>query len=79
MKIIDHMKEQRMHMDNWKYKTEFQKLHKNLYRNLKASEVRTEAQSKRLEYVQAFRKWAGIVSEAKEAMETFSSACAEVT
>ncbi|KAK6935084.1 Pentatricopeptide repeat [Dillenia turbinata] len=78
MEIIDHMKEQRMHIDKWKYKTEFQKLHKNLYRNLKASEARTEAQSKRLEYVQAFRKWAGIVSEAKEATKAFSSACTEV-
>jgi hypothetical protein len=49
-----------MYCDKWMYKDEFLKFHKNLYRSLKASEARTEAQSKRLEHVKAFRKWVGI-------------------
>lgn len=60
MEVINHMKEHGMFADKWMYRSEFVKLHKNLYTNLKASEARTEAQRKRLEYVQAFRKWVGI-------------------
>ena len=60
MEVIGYMKEQNMYCDKWMYKSEFLKFHKDLYRNLKASNTRTEAQSKRLEYVEAFRKWAGI-------------------
>ncbi|KAK2648181.1 hypothetical protein Ddye_015670 [Dipteronia dyeriana] len=60
MEVIGYMKQKSMYTDKWMYKSEFLKHHKNLYRSLKASNVRTEAQKKRLEYVQAFRKWAGI-------------------
>ncbi|KAI9089036.1 hypothetical protein K1719_029315 [Acacia pycnantha] len=60
MEVIGHMRDQNMYTDKWMYKSKFLRLHRNLYRNLKASEARTEAQSKRLEYVQAFRKWVGI-------------------
>lgn len=60
MEVIGCMKEQNMYCDKWMYKREFLKFHKDLYRNLKASNTRTEAQSKRLEYVEAFRTWAGI-------------------
>ncbi|GAV85267.1 PPR domain-containing protein/PPR_2 domain-containing protein/PPR_3 domain-containing protein [Cephalotus follicularis] len=60
MEVINHMKEHNMYTDKWVYKREFLKLHKDLYRNLRASEARNEVQKKRLEYVQAFRKWAGI-------------------
>lgn len=60
MEVINYMKEHGMFADKWMYRSEFVTLHKNLYRNLKASEARTEVQRKRLEYVQAFRKWVGI-------------------
>ncbi|KAI4327205.1 hypothetical protein L6164_019693 [Bauhinia variegata] len=60
MEVIGHMRDNNMYLDKWMYKSEFLRLHKNLYRSLKASNARTEAQSKRLEYVQAFRKWVGI-------------------
>ncbi|KAH7549702.1 hypothetical protein ACOSP7_025389 [Xanthoceras sorbifolium] len=60
MEVIGFMKGNSMYTDKWMYKSEFLKHHKNLYRSLKASNARTEAQSKRLEYVRAFRKWAGI-------------------
>lgn len=60
MEVIGYMKERNMYTDKWLYKDEFLKLHKNLYRRLKASEARTESQRKRLEYVKTFRKWAGI-------------------
>ncbi len=49
-----------MYIDKWMYKSEFLKLHKNLYRRLKTSKATTEAQSKRLEYVQEFRKLVGM-------------------
>lgn len=58
MEVINFMKKHNMFTDKWLYRTEFLKLHKNLYRNLKASEARTEAQRNRLRYVLAFRKWA---------------------
>ncbi|WOL16693.1 pentatricopeptide repeat-containing protein [Canna indica] len=60
MEVIDYMLKHNMYVDKWKYRREFLKYHKNLYRSLKASDCRTDAQSKRLEHVQAFRKWAGI-------------------
>ncbi|TKY55514.1 Pentatricopeptide repeat-containing protein [Spatholobus suberectus] len=60
MEVISHMTDHNMFTDKWMYKSEFLRLHKNLYRSLKASNTRTEAQSKRLEHVQEFRKWAGI-------------------
>lgn len=60
MEVISHMRDHNMYTDKWMYKNEFLRLHKNLYRSLKASNARTEAQSKRLEHVQEFRKWAGI-------------------
>ncbi|XP_039123038.1 pentatricopeptide repeat-containing protein At4g17616 isoform X2 [Dioscorea cayenensis subsp. rotundata] len=60
METIDFMIKHKMFIDKWKYKKDFLKLHKDLYKNLKASHARTEAQSKRLEHVRAFRRWAGI-------------------
>ncbi|QCD85994.1 Pentatricopeptide repeat [Vigna unguiculata] len=60
MEVISHMRDHNMYADKWIYKSEFLRLHKNLYRSLKASNTRTEAQSKRLEHVQEFRKWVGI-------------------
>lgn len=57
MEVVDHMKEKGMYADKWMYKSVFLKCHKNLYRNLKAENTKTEAQSKRLEFVQAVRKW----------------------
>ncbi|XP_062082229.1 pentatricopeptide repeat-containing protein At4g17616 [Humulus lupulus] len=60
MEIINYMKKHNMFTDKWMYRTEFLKLHKNLYKNLNSSEARTEAQKNRLRYVLAFRKWADI-------------------
>ncbi|XP_061358945.1 pentatricopeptide repeat-containing protein At4g17616 [Gastrolobium bilobum] len=60
MEVIGHMRDHNMYSDKWMYKSEFLRLHKNLYRSLKASNTRTEAQSRRLEHVQEFRKWVGI-------------------
>lgn len=60
MEVIGHMKDHNMYTDKWMYKSEFLRLHKNLYRSLKTSNTRTEAQRKRLEHVQEFRKWVGI-------------------
>ncbi|KAI8562344.1 hypothetical protein RHMOL_Rhmol03G0029200 [Rhododendron molle] len=60
MEVVGHMKEHGMYIDKWMLKVEFLKLHKDLYRNLKASSARTEAQNKRIEDVRAFRKWVGI-------------------
>ncbi|KAH9734338.1 pentatricopeptide repeat-containing protein [Citrus sinensis] len=60
MEVIGYMKKQNMYVDKWMYKSEFLKHHEHLYRRLKVSNARTEAQSKRLVNVQAFRKWAGI-------------------
>ncbi|KNA23089.1 hypothetical protein SOVF_028120 [Spinacia oleracea] len=51
------MKEQAMYTDRWMYKQEFIRLHKNLYRRLKAADATTEAQRLRLEHVKAFRMW----------------------
>nr|UPT48512.1 pentatricopeptide repeat protein AaPPR210 [Agave angustifolia] len=60
MEIVNYMLMNNMYTDKWKYKKEFLKLHKDLYRSLKASDARTDAQSKRLEHVRAFRRWLGI-------------------
>ncbi|PON37017.1 Pentatricopeptide repeat [Parasponia andersonii] len=60
MEVIDYMRKHNMFTDKWMYRTEFLRLHKNLYRNLKASEARTEVQRNRLRCVLAFRKWADI-------------------
>ncbi|KAL6178466.1 hypothetical protein ACLB2K_049984 [Fragaria x ananassa] len=60
MEVISYMKKHGMFADKWMYRSEFEKLHKNLYRNLKASEARTDAQRKRLEFVQAFRIYVDI-------------------
>ncbi|XP_058204459.1 pentatricopeptide repeat-containing protein At4g17616 [Rhododendron vialii] len=60
MEVVGHMKEHGMYIDKWMLKVEFLKLHKDLYRNLKASSARTEAQNRRIEDVRAFRKWVGI-------------------
>ncbi|KGN60446.1 pentatricopeptide repeat-containing protein At4g17616 [Cucumis sativus] len=60
MEIVGRMEEQNMYTDKRMYKREFLMLHKNLYRSLKPSEAKTEAQKKRLEDVRAFKKWVGI-------------------
>ncbi|KAL5973767.1 hypothetical protein ACLOJK_030423 [Asimina triloba] len=60
MEIIGYMNKHRMHADRWKYRREFLKFHKDLYRNLRTLKAKTEAQSNRVEHVRAFRKWAGI-------------------
>ncbi|XP_020875200.1 pentatricopeptide repeat-containing protein At4g17616 [Arabidopsis lyrata subsp. lyrata] len=61
MEVISYMKENDMINDLTMYKNEYLKLHKNLYRTLKASDAVTEAQAQRLEHVKAFRKLVGIV------------------
>ncbi|KAK9141666.1 hypothetical protein Syun_011066 [Stephania yunnanensis] len=60
MEVLEYMKKYGLYTDKWKYKRHFLKLHKNLYRSLRASEAKTEAQRKRLEHVRQFRKWVGI-------------------
>ncbi|XP_020586245.1 pentatricopeptide repeat-containing protein At4g17616 [Phalaenopsis equestris] len=62
MEIVNYMIRHNIFADKWKYKEEFLRLHKDLYRNLKAANAKTDAQRNRLEHVQAFRKWANIVS-----------------
>ncbi|CAH8381126.1 unnamed protein product [Eruca vesicaria subsp. sativa] len=61
MEVISYMKEKDMYNDLAMYKKEYLKLHKNLYRTLKAADAVTEAQAQRLEHVKAFRKLVGIV------------------
>ncbi|AEE83923.1 Pentatricopeptide repeat-containing protein [Arabidopsis thaliana] len=61
MELISYMKENDMYNDLTMYKNEYLKLHKNLYRTLKASDAVTEAQAQRLEHVKTFRKLVGIV------------------
>ncbi|KAL3818996.1 hypothetical protein ACJIZ3_004901 [Penstemon smallii] len=61
MEVIGFMMEKRMYLDKWHYKTEFLKFHRDLYRKLTASEALNEAQSRRIDYVQAFRKLVGII------------------
>ncbi|CAL9161647.1 unnamed protein product [Musa hybrid cultivar] len=60
MEIINYMLKHNMYVDKWKYRREFLKYHKNLYCSLEASDCRTDAQNRRLEYVRAFRKWSAI-------------------
>ncbi|KAA0036792.1 hypothetical protein IC582_007610 [Cucumis melo] len=60
MEIVGRMEEQNMYTDKGMYKREFLMLHKNLYRSLKPSEAKSEAQKKRLEDVRAFKKWVGM-------------------
>ncbi|MED6192954.1 hypothetical protein PIB30_014739 [Stylosanthes scabra] len=62
IEVIDYMRDQNMYTDKLMYKVEFLKHYKNLYRSLKASDARTEAQLKRLEHVQEFRKWVGLLA-----------------
>lgn len=61
IEVISYMKEKDMYNDLTMYKNEYLKLHKNLYRSLKASDAVTEAQAQRIEHVKAFRKLVGIV------------------
>ncbi|KAL4324568.1 hypothetical protein GQ457_11G031390 [Hibiscus cannabinus] len=60
MEVIGYMNKCNMYIDKCMCKNEYLKFHKNLYRSLKASKARTEVQGKRLEHVQAFKKWAAI-------------------
>ncbi|KAL9246891.1 hypothetical protein vseg_020372 [Gypsophila vaccaria] len=57
MEVLGLMKDHGMYADRWLYKHEFTRLHKNLYRKLKATDARTEAQRLRIEHVKAFRMW----------------------
>ncbi|KAG2244931.1 hypothetical protein Bca4012_014320 [Brassica carinata] len=61
MEVISYMKEKGMYNDVAMYKNEYLKVHKNLYRNLKAADAVTEAQAQRVEHVKAFRKLVGII------------------
>ncbi|KAF8046942.1 hypothetical protein N665_3313s0006 [Sinapis alba] len=61
MEVISCMKEKGMYSDLTMYKNEYLKLHKNLYRTLKAVDAVTEAQAQRVEHVKAFRKLVGII------------------
>ncbi|XP_057775889.1 pentatricopeptide repeat-containing protein At4g17616 [Salvia miltiorrhiza] len=60
MEVIHLMMQNDMFLDKWCYKIEFLKFHRNLYRTLTLADAKDEAQSRRLEQVKAFRKWAGI-------------------
>uniref|UniRef100_A0A0A9G3N8 Pentatricopeptide repeat-containing protein n=1 Tax=Arundo donax TaxID=35708 RepID=A0A0A9G3N8_ARUDO len=60
MEVISYMSNHKIYCDKWKYRHAFLKLHKNLYRNLNSLHDKTEAQSKRIEDVRAFRSWASI-------------------
>ncbi|CAF2130170.1 unnamed protein product [Brassica napus] len=61
MEVISCMKEKGMYNDVAMYKNEYLKVHKNLYRTLKAADAVTEAQAQRVEHVKAFRKLVGII------------------
>ncbi|KAK1680379.1 hypothetical protein QYE76_041227 [Lolium multiflorum] len=60
MEVTSYMSTHNIYCDKWKYRQVFLKLHKNLYMNLSSLHDKTEAQSKRIEDVRAFRSWAGI-------------------
>ncbi|KAL4199666.1 hypothetical protein AMTRI_Chr03g146020 [Amborella trichopoda] len=60
MEFVKRMTECNMFIDKWKYKREYLKYHKDLYRNLKAAKAKTEAQLNRLEHVRAFKRWVGV-------------------
>ncbi|KAK9716267.1 hypothetical protein RND81_06G222300 [Saponaria officinalis] len=57
LEILGLMKDHGMYADRWLYRDEFLRRHKNLYRKLKATDARTEAQRSRIEHVKAFRMW----------------------
>lgn len=56
MEVIGFMMKNGMFLDKLCYKTEFLKIHRDLYRNLSIEDAKDEAQIKRLEHVKAFRK-----------------------
>ncbi|GFZ00846.1 pentatricopeptide repeat (PPR) superfamily protein [Actinidia rufa] len=60
LEVIGCMEKGGMYIDKWMFKFEFLKFHKDLYRSLKASNAKTETQSKRIEHVREFRQWVGI-------------------
>ncbi|XP_073129482.1 pentatricopeptide repeat-containing protein At4g17616 [Henckelia pumila] len=60
MELIGFMSKNSMYLDKWNYKAEFLMFHRDLYRRLTMSDAKNEVQSRRIEYVQAFRKWVGI-------------------
>ncbi|KAL2467745.1 Pentatricopeptide repeat-containing protein [Forsythia ovata] len=60
MEVIGFMMENGMYLDKWRYKTEFLKFHRDLYRSLNVPDAKNEVQSKRIQLVAAFRKWVGI-------------------
>lgn len=60
MEVIGFMMKNGMFLDKLCYKTEFLKIHRDLYRNLSVDDTKDEAQMKRLEHVKAFRKLVGI-------------------
>lgn len=60
MEVIGFMMKNGMFLDKLCYKTEFLKMHRDLYRNLSVEDAKDEAQIKRLEHVKAFRKFVGI-------------------
>ncbi|CAN0881487.1 Pentatricopeptide repeat-containing protein At4g17616 [Linum grandiflorum] len=58
MEIVHHMRNQGMYNDKWMYRCKVLNLHKNLYKNLKASTVMpNDVKKKRIEQVSAFRRW----------------------
>ncbi|XP_074269550.1 pentatricopeptide repeat-containing protein At4g17616 [Silene latifolia] len=57
LEVLGLMKDHGMYADRWLYRQEFLRLHKNLYRRLKAEDATTEAQRMRIEHVKAFRMW----------------------
>ncbi|KAL8542735.1 hypothetical protein ACS0TY_003568 [Phlomoides rotata] len=60
MEVIGFMMKNGMFLDKLCYKSEFLKIHRDLYRNLSVDDAKDEAQTKRLEQVKAFRKFVGI-------------------
>lgn len=60
LEVIRLMEKFDMYIDKYILKTEFLKFHKDLYRNLRTSDTKTEAQNKRIQQVRSFRKWVGI-------------------
>ncbi|XP_078442638.1 pentatricopeptide repeat-containing protein At4g17616-like [Wolffia australiana] len=63
MDIATYLEDSGIYIDKWRFREEFLRLHRNLYRSLNMCDARTEVQSKRLEHVRAFRKWVGIDGE----------------
>ncbi|CDY09614.1 BnaC07g34470D [Brassica napus] len=73
MEVISYMKEKGMYNDVAMYKNEYLKVHKNLYRTLKAADAVTEAQAQRVEHVKAFRKLVGMFCSLRSWREPFST------